>query len=73
MPSNTGYRQIWGVALLGGIGFTMSIFTCTLAYTDTSMQVTSKVAIIAGSVIASCMGYVFLNKHKPSFKLYKQK
>src|SRR5439155_9825424 len=32
LPANTNFRQLLGVAMLGGIGFTMSIFTSTLAY-----------------------------------------
>jgi NhaA family Na+:H+ antiporter len=61
LPSNTTYKQLWGIGLLGGIGFTMSIFTSTLAYSNDLFQVISKVSVIAGSLIASVMGYAYLN------------
>jgi NhaA family Na+:H+ antiporter len=64
LPSNTNYRQLWGIALLGGIGFTMSIFTSTLAYASDSLQVISKVSIIAGSLIASIIGFIYLYNFK---------
>jgi len=60
LPSRTTYKQLLGVGMLGGIGFTMSIFTSTLAYSSSSLQVISKVSIIAGSLISSVAGYVYL-------------
>jgi NhaA family Na+:H+ antiporter len=64
LPSNTSYKQLWGIALLGGIGFTMSIFTSTLAYKSDSLQVISKVAIMGGSLVASLIGYMYLYNYK---------
>lgn len=61
LPSNTNYRQLWGIALLGGIGFTMSIFTSTLAYNSALLQVISKVSVMAGSLVASLLGYFYLH------------
>lgn len=63
LPSNTTYKQLWGIGLLGGIGFTMSIFTSTLAYSNDLFQVISKVSVIIGSLIASVMGYAYLNNY----------
>ncbi len=65
LPSKTSYKQLWGIGLLGGIGFTMSIFTTSLAYSQESLQVISKVSIIAASVIASVVGYAYLYLLKP--------
>ncbi|MEO7530888.1 MAG: Na+/H+ antiporter NhaA [Sediminibacterium sp.] len=64
LPSNTNYKQLWGIGLLGGIGFTMSIFTSTLAYSSESLQVISKVSVIAGSLVASIMGFTYLYRSK---------
>lgn len=64
LPSNTNYKQLWGIGLLGGIGFTMSIFTSTLAFTSNSLQVTSKVSVMAGSLVASIIGFVYLYNYK---------
>ncbi len=64
LPSNTNFKQLWGIGLLGGIGFTMSIFTSTLAYQTEAMQVISKVSVMAGSLVASIIGYAYLNNIK---------
>jgi len=64
LPSNTNFKQLWGIGLLGGIGFTMSIFTSTLAYADESLQVISKVSIMAGSLVASIIGFTYLYNFK---------
>lgn len=60
LPSNTNYKQLWGIGLLGGIGFTMSIFTSTLAFANDSLQIISKVSVIAGSLVASIIGFSYL-------------
>lgn len=64
LPSNTSFKQLWGIGLLGGIGFTMSIFTSTLAFESESLQVISKVSVIAGSLISSVIGYYYLYNYK---------
>jgi NhaA family Na+:H+ antiporter len=64
LPSNTTYKQLWGIGLLGGIGFTMSIFTSTLAYSIDLFQVISKVSVMVGSLIASVIGYIYLSNYK---------
>ncbi|QEC67576.1 Na+/H+ antiporter NhaA [Panacibacter ginsenosidivorans] len=60
LPSNTNYKQLWGIGMLGGIGFTMSIFTSTLAFSVESLQVISKVSIIGATLISSVIGYAYL-------------
>jgi NhaA family Na+:H+ antiporter len=62
LPSNTNYKQLWGIGMIGGIGFTMSIFTSTIAYSSNTLQVVSKVSIITASVIAGFMGFIYLNR-----------
>jgi Na+:H+ antiporter, NhaA family len=69
LPSNTNFRQLWGIGLLGGIGFTMSIFTSTLAYTNDSLQVISKVSVMAGSLISGIIGYIYLHNFKTATNL----
>ena len=69
LPSNTNFKQLWGIGLLGGIGFTMSIFTSTLAYESESMQVISKVSVIAGSLVASIIGFAYLYNFKSTVDL----
>ncbi len=53
-------RSLWGVALLGGIGFTMSLFVSGLAFTHPEMTDVSKAAILAGSLISGLAGAAVL-------------
>jgi NhaA family Na+:H+ antiporter len=56
------WRQIVGVGMLGGIGFTMSLFIANLAFGDTPAVETSKVGILAASVMSAIAGVVVLIK-----------
>ena len=53
-------RSLWGVALLGGIGFTMSLFVAGLAFTSPEMADVSKVGVLAGSLISGLAGAAVL-------------
>jgi NhaA family Na+:H+ antiporter len=53
-------RSLWGVALLGGIGFTMSLFVSGLAFHADAMTDVSKAAILAGSLISGLIGAAVL-------------
>jgi NhaA family Na+:H+ antiporter len=66
LPSQTNFKQLAGIGMLGGIGFTMSIFTSTLAYQNDALQIISKVSIICASVTSSIIGYNYLTKLKSS-------
>lgn len=60
LPSQSNWQQLAGVGVLAGIGFTMSIFIATLAYTDDTWQIYSKIAVIAASMISGIFGYFYL-------------
>lgn len=60
LPSKTNFKHLLGIGILGGIGFTMSIFTTSLAYSNEDIQVITKVAIIGASLLASVTGYFYL-------------
>jgi len=60
LPGVIGWKDILGAGMVAGIGFTMSIFMATLAFTEPAMQVTAKVSIIAASTLAGILGYVYL-------------
>ncbi len=60
MPKGVNYTQLFGVSLLGGLGFTMSLFIVNLAYTSESFIVASKMGVIIGSLIAGILGYIVL-------------
>jgi NhaA family Na+:H+ antiporter len=53
-------RSLWGVALLAGIGFTMSLFVSGLAFREEAMTDVSKAAILAGSLISGLAGAAVL-------------
>lgn len=52
--------QVWGVAALGGIGFTVSLFVAQLAYTDPEIIDMAKIGIFAGSLISALLGVTLL-------------
>ena len=61
LPDGSNFKQIIGVAILAGVGFTMSIFVANLAFADNLMLIdSSKVGIILGSVVSGIIGYLIL-------------
>lgn len=65
LPSRSGWRQMTGVGILAGIGFTMSLFISDLAFSSASSVEAAKIAILAASVIAGVVGYSML-RNSPS-------
>ena len=60
LPEGVNLKQLLGVSLLGGLGFTMSLFIVNLAYTDSDYISASKMGVIIGSIIAGSLGYLVL-------------
>ena len=61
LPKDTRFVQIAGVSLLGGIGFTMSIFVAQLAFPgNAELLVMAKTGILLASAIAGFAGYFWL-------------
>lgn len=60
LPKNLKWAHILGAGMLGGIGFTMSIFITLLAFKDPEIIVFSKIAIIIASIISGITGFVYL-------------
>jgi len=59
-PAHASWRQIYGVSLLCGIGFTMSLFIGGLAFGDPAMSDGVKIGVLMGSVFAAVSGYTLL-------------
>ena len=58
MPSNASYKQLFAIGIVGGIGFTMSLFIDNLAFTDVEMIDMGKAAILITSMIAVVIGFI---------------
>lgn len=61
MPEGANWRQLYGVAVLTGIGFTMSLFIGGLAFPDGNAMVETKLGVIAGSVASAALGWLLLS------------
>lgn len=62
MPMGAGRLQLFGIALLCGIGFTMSLFIGTLAFDeDPAFEQKVKIGILAGSIVSGIAGYIILH------------
>jgi NhaA family Na+:H+ antiporter len=59
LPTNTNLKQLLGMGSLAGIGFTMSIFTTSLAFKEEQYQDTAKIAILASLVLSMIFSYVY--------------
>lgn len=60
LPMGLRMKHLFAVGILGGIGFTMSIFITLLAYADEQLINTSKMAILAASLISGISGLIAL-------------
>ncbi len=60
LPEGVQWKQLYGVAMLAGIGFTMSIFISELAFKDEALKQIAKVGIMTASLIAAVIGMVWL-------------
>ena len=61
LPNKVNWRHIFGLGLLAGIGFTMSVFIALLSFSTIEYQIQAKFAILVSSVLAGISGYVFLS------------
>ncbi|MEQ1689050.1 MAG: Na+/H+ antiporter NhaA, partial [Sphingopyxis sp.] len=59
-PRGSTWLQIYGIALLCGIGFTMSLFIGGLAFTLPVLVDEAKIGTLMGSLIAAIIGYALL-------------
>lgn len=61
LPTGLTWKHIFGAGLLGGIGFTMSIFITNLAFTGNADAITtSKIAVLLASLTAGTIGFLWL-------------
>jgi NhaA family Na+:H+ antiporter len=60
LPNGLKWKNILGAGMLGGIGFTMSIFITLLAFEDETIINNSKIAILVASTLAAIIGFFAL-------------
>jgi NhaA family Na+:H+ antiporter len=60
LPEGADWRQVYGLALLTGIGFTMSLFIGSLAFPDEGYDVDIRIAVLIASLVCAVSGYLLL-------------
>ena len=60
LPRGISWRQIWGMSLIAGIGFTMSLFIGNLAFASPEMIDAVKLGVLSGSLVAGILGVLIL-------------
>lgn len=64
LSPDLNWKHIFGVSILGGIGFTMSIFIANLAFSNPEIIISSKISILTASLCAAIVGLLVLKKSK---------
>ena len=66
MPRGATWRGLYGVAILGGIGFTMSLFIGSLAFPDDAIRESQvRLGVLAGSLLSAVVGFLVLRLTPP--------
>ena len=60
LPEGANWPQVYGVACLTGVGFTMSLFIGTLAFDDSELLNGVRLGVLMGSIASGILGYVML-------------
>jgi NhaA family Na+:H+ antiporter len=60
LPDNVGWRHMTGMALLAGIGFTVSLFIADLAFRGAELLPAAKASVLAASILAALAGGLYL-------------
>ena len=60
MPEGLGWTHLYGASLLAGVGFTMSLFIGTLAFSTPELQNAVRLGVLSGSLVSAIVGFVVL-------------
>ncbi|HET6388786.1 Na+/H+ antiporter NhaA [Hyphomicrobium sp.] len=66
MPHGASQTQLFGTAVLAGIGFTMSLFIGILAFPDPTSSAEVRFGVLAGSLMSAIVGYTILVRSAPT-------
>lgn len=72
-PDGSTWPQIFGVSILGGIGFTMSLFIGMLAFVDAERAAEIRIGVLLGSILSATVGYMVLRMVTPAVVSVKPK
>jgi len=62
MPDNSNWMSLYGVSILTGIGFTMSLFVGNLAFVENTQYIDGvKIGVLVGSLLSTIFGYLLLS------------
>lgn len=65
MPAGASHMQLFGTAILGGIGFTMSLFIGMLAFPEPEASAEVRLGVLVGSLLSAVVGYIVLIRSEP--------
>ena len=70
MPEHSDWKMIAAISMLGGIGFTVSLFIANLSFGDMGesgleLLNNAKIGIVVGSFLSGLIGYLMLNRYLP--------
>jgi NhaA family Na+:H+ antiporter len=68
LPAGTNWGQIYGVSMLSGVGFTMSLFISTLAFNEAGIDFSpnDRLGVLLGSTLSAVAGYLVLRVSLPA-------
>lgn len=66
LPQGSTWGQVIGTGFIAGIGFTMSIFICTLAFNDPEIIERAKLSILVASLLSGIVGFILLKSASKS-------
>ena len=62
LPQGVSWTMIWGLSMLAGIGFTMSLFIGSLSYAGDAMMNMVRLGVMTGSAVSAVVGYLVLKR-----------
>lgn len=72
LPEGTTWLQYYGMAVITGVGFTMSLFIGMLAFHDFEQQTSMRLGVIIGSLLSGIVGYTILKKSSVALEISKK-
>ncbi len=72
LPAGSTWKQFYGVCMLCGIGFTMSLFIGILAFETNEQEMETRLGVILGSLLSGVVGYIFMHLFLPKAKPIEQ-